>query len=117
MKNKIKKIAYTIGAGALTFPMVAGAQDGYVAPEKPGGVFDGDVSGVLTTILNWILAIIGIAAVLGIVIGGLMYIVSGGDETKTKNAKSLIFASIIGLVIALVGYAIVNTISIWLGSN
>jgi uncharacterized membrane protein len=115
MKNNIKKIAYTIGAGALAIPAIAGAANGYMRPENPGGVFEGDVAGVLTTILNYILGIIGIVAILGIVIGGLMYVISGGDETKTKDAKGIIFASIIGLVIALVGYAIVNTISIWLG--
>lgn len=60
------------------------------------------------TIINVLLFIIGIAAVIMIVIGGLRYVISGGDSSHTKAAKDTIFYAVIGLVIAILAYAIVN---------
>jgi len=116
MKNNIKKIAYTIGAGVLALPTAVGAikVGDYVKPttDTAGvGGLSGTVGDAVRIALGYIMSGIAIISIVGIVIGGLMYVISGGDEEKTKSAKSIIFASIIGLVVALLGYAIVNTVS------
>ena len=43
-----------------------------------------------------------------VIIGGIRYAVSGGDENGTRAAKDTILYAIIGLVVALLAYAIVN---------
>ncbi|MBQ3318453.1 hypothetical protein IJG76_00295 [Candidatus Saccharibacteria bacterium] len=64
--------------------------------------------GIVTRITNLILASIGIISVIMIIFGGIRYIVSGGDSKKVTDAKNTILYAIIGLVICLLSYAIVN---------
>ncbi len=68
-----------------------------------GGLF-----GTIQTIINWILAVLGIVAVIMVIIGGFTYMTSQGDPGKTKKARDTILYGIIGLVIALLAFAIVN---------
>lgn len=62
----------------------------------------------IKNITNTMLLAIGVISVIMIVIGGIRYTVSGGDEKGTKGAKDTILYSIIGLVVALLAFAIVN---------
>ena len=62
----------------------------------------------ITTIINVVLGLIAVIAVIMIIIGGIECTVSRGDATKVKKAKDTIIYSVIGLVIALLSFAIVN---------
>lgn len=62
----------------------------------------------IKNIINVLLYIIGSVAVIMIVIGGLRYVLSGGDSSSTKGAKDTILYSVVGLVVAIFAYAIVN---------
>lgn len=59
-------------------------------------------------ITNVLIYIIGSISVLMIIIGGIRYVVSGGNENATKGAKDTILFAIVGVVVALFAYAIVN---------
>ena len=63
---------------------------------------------MLNTIINVALAIIGFVAVVMIILGGVQYTTSAGDSGRVKKAKDTIMYGIIGLVVALLAYAIVN---------
>ena len=65
-------------------------------------------SGVFKQITNTILYIVGIVAVIMLIIGGIKYVVSGGDAKKVTDAKNTVLYAIIGLVIAFLAFAIVN---------
>lgn len=65
-------------------------------------------AGVFTTITNVLLYIVGAISVIMIIIGGIRYIVSGGDSNNVTAAKNTIMYAIVGIVIAVLGYAIVN---------
>ncbi|MBQ1298635.1 hypothetical protein IIY24_02255 [Candidatus Saccharibacteria bacterium] len=65
-------------------------------------------TGVFKQVTNTILYIVGIVAVLMLIIGGIKYVVSGGDSKKVTDAKNTVLYAIIGLVIAFLAYAIVN---------
>lgn len=60
------------------------------------------------TIVNIILYILGVVAVIMIIIGGFMYVTSSGDATAVTKAKNTIMFAVVGLVIAILAYAIVN---------
>ena len=62
----------------------------------------------LKDIVNIILYILGAIAVIMIVIGGVKYTTSNGDSGSVKSAKDTILYSVIGLVVAIMAYAIVN---------
>jgi hypothetical protein len=64
--------------------------------------------GIVKTITNVMLFIIGAVAVIMLVIGGIRYTVSNGDQGAVKSAKDTILYAIIGIVVAILAYAIVN---------
>ena len=64
--------------------------------------------GVFTQISNTILYVVGVISVIMLVWGGLRYILSGGDNKKVTDAKNTILYAIIGLIIAVLAFAIVN---------
>lgn len=59
-------------------------------------------------IINILLFIIGAVAVIMIIVGGLRYVTSGGDASSTKAARDTILYAVVGLVVAVMAFAIVN---------
>ena len=64
--------------------------------------------GVVTTVVNTMLFIVGFLSVIMLIWGGLRYIISGGNATAVTAAKNTILYAIVGLIIAIFAYAIVN---------
>ena len=97
--------------GALMMPAVSATtlQEGAEAARCDGCPKDlfGD-TGVFKQVTNTILYIVGIVAVIMLIIGGIKYVISGGDSKKVTDAKNTVLYAIIGLVIAFFAYAIVN---------
>lgn len=62
----------------------------------------------ITDIINAVIAVLGIVAVVVIIIGGISYMTSSGDAGKVKKAKDTILYGVIGLVIVVLAFAIVN---------
>ena len=62
----------------------------------------------LNTIINVAIGIIGFVAVAVIILGGFKYMTSSGDSNKVTSAKNTIMYGVIGLVIAILAFAIVN---------
>ena len=63
---------------------------------------------VFTRITNTVLYAVGIISVIMLIYGGLRYVISGGDSKKVTDAKNTIMYAIIGLIISILAYAIVN---------
>lgn len=62
------------------------------------------------TVINVALGILGIVFLVLIVYGGMLWMLSEGDDTKVGKARGLIFHSIIGLIVVLAAYAITSFI-------
>lgn len=60
----------------------------------------------IADILNVLLGFLGIIAVVIILLGGFKWMTAGGEEEKVGEAKKLISAGIVGLVVILSAYAI-----------
>lgn len=67
-----------------------------------------DVGAIVKNVVNVLLYILGIISVIMIIVGGIRYTTSGGDSSGVKSAKDTILYAIIGLVVAIMAYAIVN---------
>lgn len=59
-------------------------------------------------IVNFMLYLVGILAVIMIIFGGIKFVSSAGDANKVNSAKNIILYSVIGLMVAIFSYAIVN---------
>ena len=64
--------------------------------------------GMVTDIINIMLFVIGILCVIMIIWGGIRYTISNGASDKVKDAKNTILYAVVGLVIAIIAYALVN---------
>jgi hypothetical protein len=75
------------------------------------------VSGVLNNVLGNLKGIIASIAIIFIVVGGFMYILSAGDEKMITKAKATIASALIGLAIALAAPTFLKEIVTILGNG
>lgn len=78
---------------------------------SPWGSGPETVEDVIENVTNWVLGIAGSLAVLFIIISGIRYITSAGNQAQHEAAKKNLTSAIIGLVIVLISFVIVQVIS------
>jgi hypothetical protein len=71
---------------------------------------DATLQDQIKTVVNILLFVLGAIAVIMIIIGGIRYTTSNGDQTNIKAAKDIILYAVVGLAVAILSYAIVNFI-------
>ena len=74
------------------------------------GLFDN--GGLFQSISNALILIIGAVSVLMVIIGALRYTLSAGSPQATAGAKDTILYAIIGVIVAILAYAIINFVLI-----
>lgn len=67
-----------------------------------------DIGVIIKNVVNVLLYLLGATAVIIIIIAGIMYTTSGGNPTGVTRAKNMLLYAVVGLVVALLAYAIVN---------
>ncbi len=116
-QKKIVSLAASIGlAAALALPAVTFAQvtplnSADLGVDKIGSSIklgSGDVRETAARIINVALGFLGIIAVVIVLIGGFKYMIAGGNDEKTGEARKLIVSGIIGLAIILSAWAITS---------
>ena len=102
----------------LAMPAVVSAQSSITPParEAADGSFGleeldtdlgkADLKTTIGQLINVVLGFLGIIAVLIILLGGFKWMTSQGSSEKVEEAKKLIGAGIVGLIIILASYAI-----------
>lgn len=65
-------------------------------------------SGIFTTVSNVMLFVVGAISVIMVIVGGLRYVISGGNSTNITAAKNTILYAVVGLIISVMAYAIIN---------
>ena len=78
------------------------------AIKDAGGSGSSSLASVIESIVNILIFVVGAASVIMIVIGGIRYVLSGGDANATQGAKNTILYAIVGIIVAAVAYSIVN---------
>lgn len=64
--------------------------------------------GTFHTIANVLIYIVGAVSVIMLIIGGLRYVISQGNKENVTQAKDTILYAVIGIIVAILAYAIVN---------
>lgn len=64
--------------------------------------------GLLNDVALALIFLVGAVSTLYVIIGGLKYALSAGDPGSIKSAKDTILYALIGLVVALMSYAIIE---------
>jgi uncharacterized membrane protein YuzA (DUF378 family) len=66
------------------------------------------IDNLLGTIISILSIVVGIIAVIMIIVGGLKFITSGGEASKTASARSTIIYAIIGIAVAVLAQLLVH---------
>jgi len=69
-----------------------------------------NIKDFVVKIVNFALGFLGLAAVIVVIYGGVLYVTAAGDTDKTETGKNAIKFAAIGLLIVMGSYAFVNTI-------
>lgn len=118
-----KKIAALFALAYLSSPMivlgqwVSGTGTGGYSNSGGFGLPGAKIYDIIAATLSWLLAVLGFFAVMGFVISGLQYLTAAGDEGQIDTAKTNMKYSIIGVIVALMGYVVVKAVDAWLAGG
>lgn len=71
----------------------------------------GDIRSTLTNILNNVISYMGLAAVIIIVIAGVLLVVGVGTEESRERAQKIVLYTVAGIIVILIAGALVNFIA------
>lgn len=80
------------------------------APAIEGGT-NLTLTQIAGNVLKFLLSIIGVLALIMMMISGIMYFASGGNEARVKQAKNIFVASLIGILVAMGSLVLVTAVS------
>ena len=110
--NLVKTLEVVAVSALMLAPMVAFALPAFNCSDLNGvNCSSTSFNGFIKTIINWLLGIAFGVAVLFLIIGGFWYITSAGNEETAEKGKNTAFNAIIGIVIIILSYVIVNVVS------
>jgi len=121
IKNSLRALLFVpvlaFAASAAMAPVASAAgplDDGSAASRNDESQTVGNLSGdggLFERITFILLYVIGAISVIMIVVGGIRYVISNGDANQVTAAKNTILYAVVGLVIAILAFAIVNFVS------
>ncbi len=75
------------------------------------------LSGIILTIARFAVYILGAIAVLFLVYGGFLYVTDDGSGSKAKQGGTIFRNAVVGLILAIAAFAIVNVIGSLVSGN
>lgn len=126
--KKLKAFVATLPVASLVFggvfaavvglstvqPVAAQGIDGGIAGGASSAKGDGQPDnldgqeGMFKRITDVMLFLTGAVSVIMLIIGGVRYVLSSGDQGAVTSAKNTILYAIVGIIVTILAYAIVN---------
>ena len=113
----MKRFVYGVLSWIILVPSFALAQWNVATVNTTAKLPAGTITKIITQVMNWLLALVGIIGIIGFVISGILYFLAAGDEGKMGTAKNAMTYSIIGVIVALMGYVIIQAVNTLLGGT
>jgi amino acid transporter len=108
-RNKMSKLTKNVISFAIIFVfaalVISPALAQFSVPQGTG-LADADLEDTAVNIIKTVLSLLGLIALVIILMGGFKWMTSGGNEEKVGEAKKLLGAGVVGIVIILAAYAI-----------
>lgn len=118
IKSAVKSVVATAAVVVLTAPAVVfGQWNQGLNNAKSGGTPTGTISGIIKTTMDYLLGILGFLGIIGFVIAGILYLTAAGDEDRMKMGKNAMVWSILGVIVALLGFVIIQAVTTWLNTG
>ncbi|QQR84246.1 hypothetical protein IPJ72_03660 [Candidatus Peregrinibacteria bacterium] len=123
MKSLIQKTTATVGTSAAFLAMMA---DKAFAQGAGNSIFiqdpstisitaKGDLASNITTLINYFLGLLGLIAVAFLIYAGVLMVTAGGNEDQVTKGRKIITYAVVGIVIILLSYTIVQFVANALG--
>ncbi len=113
LRQLVIMLALVFGIGGLFVPSTVGAVNP-IADVCAGNTDSATCKNTtkpvdfVKIIIDTLLFIVGVIAVVMIIVGGIIYATSAGDSGRVTQGKNTVFYAVIGLVVAMLAFAIVN---------
>ena len=127
-KQKISaKVKYYFPLAFLVMPFLAYAQSAVSTGLSGSGMTSvfgttglnssQSLSDLIVNVIRIMLLFAGAIAVFFVIVGGYQYIASGGNEETAEKGRKTLINAIIGIIVVVLAYAIINVIVNLVGSN
>ena len=103
--DKISKLSKYIILSMLFFLIKTNQSEAVITLTKISGVPTKPIADVLDDIIKWVLGFGLMIAVTFLIWGGINYVASSGDATKTENAKKIVKYSLMGVLVIGLSFA------------
>lgn len=69
---------------------------------------EGDLGTNISTVLNYFLGLLGLVATAFLIYAGVLMVTAGGNEEQVTKARKIIVYAVVGIIIVILSYSIVN---------
>lgn len=120
IKKELRQALIVLGLSTLLLTIftaiggTAGAQ--LIQPgDQPAGIAaatggEGGLRAIILRIVDFFLLFLGLIAVIMVIYGGVTYVTAAGNQESVDKAKKIIMYAVIGIIIVLLSFALVNTV-------
>ncbi|MCR4324718.1 MAG: pilin [Candidatus Curtissbacteria bacterium] len=118
---KVKKIIDLVHKNANFYAPVLIAQpapldrEGPIVPPPLDDPGVNNIIGIVQAVIQFIIVVAFVIAFIMLLVGGIRWILAGGDEKAVANARSTITAALIGLVVVLIAFALIRLVETFFG--
>ncbi len=111
-----------MGAGLLLATHIPEAHAALIGDDNIQGVAEAtnnatSARALARTIVNFFLFFLGLVATIMVIYGGVLYVTAAGNDDQVGKAKNVILYAIIGIVVILLSFALVNTVILGAGTG
>ncbi len=108
----LRCLAPATAAAAIVVTLTAAA---YAAP-GPVILAAASITQVIANIQKWLTGILAAVATLFLVVGGVRYLMAGGDPSEVEKAKQALKSAAIGYALAVLAPVLVQLLGQWVGA-
>ena len=104
-------------SGSGTIDTSTGWTGGFQAVKDNSGLSQKTVDVIVKGLMKWLLVFVGFISIIAFIIAGILYLTAAGDDKQIGTAKTAMKWSIIGVIVALMGYVVIIAVDYWLNGS
>ena len=104
-------------SGSGTIDTSTGWTGGFQEVKDNSGLSQKTVDVIVKGLMKWFLVFVGFISIIAFIIAGILYLTAAGDEKQIGTAKTAMKWSIVGVIVALMGYVVILAVDYWLNGS
>lgn len=109
-KISLALVAYLYSAAPASAQTTAWSKVCVGGPQKDVATIQG-LECLIANIFSVVISLIGLTAFLMFIVGSVRWLISGGSPDKTKKARDTLLYAVIGIVVALSAFIVLNLVA------